>query len=216
MPRLKSIEFAFNASIMLPEPDGTFNTDALGFAEICTMMKGTDGIESCRFGQYGVAVSYVPTVISPTEVFTTARACVEWVASQSRFGLFPLRGDKTPTVLPPTLPEKVTIVARCNSHLMHFFPLESGARGWDRRLFLRETDPLANKLTDIDGVLDYQMLPDGATLTINTLITGVDTAQQYMLNVLRGVADDPGNDYFPFLEDSEKELVVTFSLADEI
>lgn len=173
-------------------------------------IKAYDGIDTCDISRYYVTVGYTPQVLTVEQVNEIIEAEVAWAATQD--GLFPLRGDKTPTAtldptsVRPVRPERKNVISvDFGTHIIAFQANQDGDP--DEAAFRQLTRDFAHELSNTDGILTCKMSMNGVRLSFNTEITNYDTVKSHLWDVILKSRDY--GPLFPYVEDLE-QLKATF------
>jgi hypothetical protein len=164
-----------------------------------------DGMTGCYIGRYYVEVKFLDYVTNEEAVAEVVQRAVDWAAQQE--GLFPKRGDKTPTATldRPTPSANEKVIVRFNSYLRPYKPTQ--AHDYNREAFKEETYPIAERVTETDGMESFKIGHDGANITYDTHYNNRQAVENHLRSVFEWAAAQ--EQFFPFLGD--KPLELTFS-----
>jgi hypothetical protein len=201
MSNEKKLSFDLNTAITAVETEtGKFDENAHREAVLPVRGKimSHDGITGCFIARYGIKVDYLDNVTDAEKVAQVVQSAVDWAASNS---LFPIRGQKTPTatldqpVNPPL--RYIWAIANFNSSLIAYPPSVKG--GTDTEAFYTTTKPVAEKITEINGVSDFKVHLQGVAIKIDTHVTSTDDAIAHLKSAVQSFvgADGP---WFPYLK----------------
>jgi hypothetical protein len=164
-----------------------------------------DGMTGCYIGRYYIEVQFLDYVTNEETVAVVVKHAVDWAATQE--GLFPKRGDKTPTAALDRPEPSVydTVVVNFNSYILPY--KTSKTHDYNSGVFKEETYPIAERLTEIDGMESFKIGHDGARIKFDTRYNNQQAVENHIRQVFEWAARQ--EQFFPFLGD--KPLKLTFS-----
>lgn len=205
----KKLSFDFNTAITpLESETGKFDEDKHRAAVIPVRARimAHDGMTGCFIARYAIKVDFLDNVIAPEKVAKAVQSAVDWAAEN---GLFSLRGEKSPmaTLDQPITPplRYIWAIANFNSSLIAYPPSTKG--GTDTEAFYTTTNPVAEKITAIDGVSDFKVQLQGVAIKIDTHVTSADDAIAHLKSTVQDLTESEGP-WFPYLK-GEKLTITT-------
>lgn len=176
------------------------------------VMSRTDGITGMRIGRFGAQVQHFAEIISANDVLQAFQGAIDELVAQQTSGqpteittLFPLRGEKVPTVtIDPTsasrrTPHKV-VAARLNSDITVY---SKDGKKWDEFVAM-----VGEALANIDGARGYEIYLNEVQLVIDTRVCSVAQAQTHMDKVIQDLYEEKV--ILPYTKDP----VITFRSFD--
>lgn len=176
---------------------------------IVARLKELDGIDSAYVEQWHLKVNYWNHVTTAAAVDEHVDFVHAWSLDEVT-GIYPLRGDRTPTVsLDEDFAQNWYECVRCtfSTHLTAFVPT---GLSFDRQEFVHRTQGLARNLANIDGVVDLDLGLEYAVMKYDTRKNNQEDVRGHMERALRG-APQSSLQIFPFLAGSGKKLDLDFT-----
>lgn len=145
------------------------------------VMSQTDGITGMNIGRYGARVQHFAEIVSREQVLAVFQTAVDALMEMTDTNLFPLRGDKTPTVSiePAYVPKpnhKKMVIAGFNTDITTF---SKDGKAWDEFVAM-----VGEAVSCFDGARDYTVRLREVGVTIDTRHASTETAQAFMKKVL--------------------------------
>lgn len=209
----KKLTFELNTAITaLDTETGKFDEDAHREAVLPVRGKimSHDGVFGCFIARYAIKVDFLDGVTDAEKVAGVVQSAVDWAAAN---GLFPIRGQKTPTAKleqPPAAPSPRHIWAIVNfdSSLVAYLPSIKG--GTDTEAFYSATKPVAEKITAIDGVTNFKVSLQGVAVQIDTEVTSADDAIAHLRTTVKELVSAEGG-WFPYLKGRTLKITASTS-----
>ena len=204
----KRLYFELNTPITaFPGGDFEEKTHQTLVQRVYARIKYNDGITRCFVSQYGIEVKYFSDVTDASNVRGIVEEAVDWATAELE-DLFPLRGSKTPTATlseghkpDPNAPQRVFV--RFSSHLTPYYP--NGDGGFDTAMYRKKVQPLAETLTNFNGVTEkYELGRNGAVLYFDPRIMNRPMVVAHMRAVFTTAAQ--GDEFFPYLGENVLEM----------
>jgi hypothetical protein len=201
------VEFDFNTALTgVDSENGKFDEKA--FEELAKKVRGHimsqssgDGISGMRITRYGIHVDYESNVTTRDKVIAAVEEGVAWAANTLEES-FPLREDKTPTVIATSYVKTPTgetaVVARLKTNLYR--------RPFDDEESASVRKDIAAALVDFDGVREFRVAMNGVSVDFADSMTDADAVKQHIQKVLQSFADDVDSPYFPFAKSTPVDI----------
>ena len=209
----------FNTAITgVNENDGKFVSDVHDrqVMPLRGLLMQVDGVCGCHIARYYIEVKFLTGVTDEATVIEAIKTAV--ATASEREGLFPLRGNKTPSVIipeptPQTPPTVIKLTAYFGGRVVRF-----RANGENVPSFEQETAKLVDAIADHEGIMSVKLIMDGVYVYILTRLTTVEAVKAHVTAVIEYAASHyrsiPGENYFPFIRPGT--LVITdWSETDE-
>lgn len=193
---------AFNTAITgLPEEDGKWDEQAhkVQVLPLRGKIMQIDGATGSYIARYAVEVKYLSELTTPEAILAHVQRGIDWLMSNPDTTLFPLRGEKVPSV---TIEQPKPTAPSCLKTVIAYFTTDLTVYTKDEKLWGEIQSIVGAVLVNQNGVRGYEVHMGAVAITIDTHATSVTATKRHIRTVLDNLRDegDMRIAFFPFLE----------------